>query len=164
MQYALPQFVDVEDKLIGPLTLKQFLFVFATGGLILFFYSLLKLSILFFLFAIPVGALGLTITFVKFNGRPAYGYLGAFFNFVVRPQARVFKREEPIVTISVMKEVKKEAVATGPAESTESRLRKLAYLLDQKQTEQKELMGQGKEVKPVDPVPLMDNKPFTYIR
>ena len=52
MQFAVPQFTDVEDKLIGPLTLKQFLMMLATGGVLLFFWSLFGFGIIFFLFGL----------------------------------------------------------------------------------------------------------------
>jgi len=139
MQFAVPQFTDVEDKLIGPLTLKQFLFLLATGGIILFFYSLLQLSIFFFMFALPVALIGLAVAFGSFNGRPLYGYLGAFVSFVTRPQARIFKREEPNVIIQVAPQ-KPQIVINQLAEPAESRLKKLAYLLDQKTQEEKELI------------------------
>lgn len=141
MQFAVPQFTDVEDKLIGPLTLKQFLFLLATGGIILFFYSLLNLSVFFFLFAIPVALIGLGVAFGKFNGRPLYGYLGAFVGFVSRPQARIFKREEPNVIIKIKDQKSKmKDEKQGLQEPAESRLKKLAYLLDQKTQEEKELL------------------------
>ena len=35
MQFSVPQFVEVEDKIIGPLTLKQFL-VLLGGGFVVF--------------------------------------------------------------------------------------------------------------------------------
>ena len=137
MQFAVPQFTDVEDKLIGPLTLKQFLFLLATGGVVLFFYSLLRFSFFFFLFALPTAGLGVGLTFAKFNGRPLFGYLGAFINFVSRPQARIFKREEPSVIITTQKAKPVAKVSTEPEEPTESRLKKLASLLDHKITKTK---------------------------
>lgn len=143
MQFAVPQFTDVEDKLIGPLTLKQFLFLLATGGVVLFFYSLLGLSIFFFLFAVPVALIGLGMAFGKFNGRPLYGYSGAFFSFVSRPQARIFMREEPNVIIKIAPQ-KSQAVVNKLEEPAESRLKKLAYLLDQKTQEEKELITEPK--------------------
>src|SRR6185503_10692957 len=138
MQYSVPQFTDVEDKLIGPLTLKQFLVVLAFGGLDLMLWSLLKFSIFFFLFAIPITLVGLGLTFARFNGRPVYGYLGAFISFVAKPQARIFKREEPNMVINFKKEKIKPVVEKISQVETESRLRKLAYLLDQKTEEEKE--------------------------
>lgn len=144
MQYAVPQFTDVEDKLIGPLTLKQFLFLFGVGLIVLFFYSLLKLSIFFWLFSVPVGLAGLGLAFGKFNGRPLYGYSGIFLNFVSRPQTRIFKREEPDVVIKIKKAVVpkgRASLSEAEREPAESRLKKLAYLLDQKTQEEEELVG-----------------------
>ena len=141
MQFAVPQFTEVEDKLIGPLTLKQFLVLLATGGVVLFFWSLLKLSIFFFFFAVPVGTIGLALAFGRFNGRPLFGYIGSFLSFFSRPQVRIFMREEPIVVMHVesQKSKVKSKIATTE-EPTESRLKKLAYLLDQKSQEEKELI------------------------
>jgi hypothetical protein len=140
MQFAVPQFTDVEDKLIGPLTLKQFLFLLATGGVVLFFYSLLRFSIFFFFFAVPTGLIGIGLTFGKFNGRPLFGYLSAFISFLSKPQSRIFKREEPNIVISTQKTQPVVLnVSQQPEEPAESRLKKLAYLLDQKTAEEKEL-------------------------
>lgn len=143
MQYAVPQFTDVEDKIIGPFTLKQFLILLATGAICLFFYSLLKFSIFFFLFSMPFAIIGLALTFGSFNGRPLSGFIGAFISFISRPQVRVFKREEPIVSI---KKIDKPAVAVATSkglgtDEADSRLRKLAYLLDQKKHEEEELIN-----------------------
>jgi hypothetical protein len=139
MQFAVPQFTDVEDKLIGPLTLKQFLILLAAGGIILMFYSLLKLSIFFFFFSAPVLLLGLTLAFGKFNGRPMLGYFPVFIQYFSKPQVRVFKREMLDITVSFKAE-KKEAVSDAPVEAHDSRLKKLAYLLDQKTEEEKKLI------------------------
>ncbi|HTL39371.1 MAG TPA: PrgI family protein [Methylomirabilota bacterium] len=140
MQFAVPQFTDVEDKLIGPFTLKQFLIVMASGGLILMFWSILHLSFFFFIFALPTAFLGIGLAFGKFNGRPVFLYLGSFLSFFSKPQVRVFKREEPTVVMKMT--TKKPVKPTEPiiTEGTESRLKKLAYLLDQKTEEEKALL------------------------
>ncbi len=138
MQFAVPQFTDVEDKLIGPLTLKQFLVLLATGGVILLFYSILKISFFFFIFALPVALLGLALAFGKFNGLPMLGYFPALVNYLVRPKVRIFKREEVNISISYKAEKKPETKAI--VEAPTSRLQKLAYLLDQKTEEEKKLI------------------------
>src|SRR5258708_16415073 len=145
MQYAVPQFTEVEDKLIGPLTLKQFLIILATGGIVMFFYSLLKLSIFFYFFAIPTSLLGLGLTFGKFNGRPLFSYIGVFVAFTSRPQVRIFKREDVSVNMSFKTEKKAETIVLAKNkldEPNESRVKKLAYLLDQKTEEEKKLLEQ----------------------
>jgi hypothetical protein len=144
MQYAVPQFTEVEDKLIGPLTLKQFLFLLATGGIILFFYSLLGYSLFFWLFAIPTALTGLAVVFAKYNGRPLTAYSAAFIDYLSRPQVRIFKREVPIV----FSQMTKTKIATNKSpiaspQETESRLKKLAYLLDQKIQEEEQLIGKN---------------------
>jgi hypothetical protein len=141
MQFAVPQFTDVEDKIIGPFTLKQFLIVVAVGGLDLFFWSLLKFSFFFFVFALPTTIVGLGITFGKFNGRPVYSYVLTFIDFVTKPHVRVFNREE----ISIVSKIEKKPMAdkqkqAAVEEPKESRLKKLAYLLDQKVQEEDELL------------------------
>jgi hypothetical protein len=139
MQFAVPQFTDVEDKLIGPLTLKQFLVLLATGGLILFFYSILKLNVFFFFFAIPTGLVGILLAFGKFNGRPVLGYAPVFLTFLSKPRSRVFKREELNVSMT-FKADKPQVAVQKVDDADQGRLRKLAYLLDQKTEEEKVLI------------------------
>ncbi|MBI2607444.1 MAG: hypothetical protein HYW51_01310 [Candidatus Doudnabacteria bacterium] len=144
MQYAVPQFTDVEDKLIGPLTLKQFLLLVATGGVIMFFWSILGVGIIFFFFALPTALLGAAITFGRFNGRQFFSYILPFATFMMSPKLMVFKREEPTVTLAKKTHDK----TNGEGKKTEipepeeagSRLKKLAYLLDQKTEEEKQLL------------------------
>ncbi len=56
MRYQVPQFIEIEDKIFGPLTLKQFIYLAGGGGLCLIFFSLLPLYIMVIL-SIPVIAL-----------------------------------------------------------------------------------------------------------
>ncbi|MBI2356219.1 MAG: PrgI family protein [Candidatus Doudnabacteria bacterium] len=147
MQFAIPQFTDVEDKLIGPLTLKQFLTLLATGGLALFFWSLFGLSIIFFFFAGPIVLLGVVVTFAKFNGRPFFAYVFPFFNFTTSPKVMIYKREGVPVTFS-KKVVSAAPISSGRASPSEAgrenRLRKLAYVLDQKTSEEEKLIEEIK--------------------
>ena len=148
MQYAVPQFVDVEDKLIGPLTLKQFLLLLATAGVIMFFWSLLGIGIVFFLFAFPTAVLGGAIAFAKFNGRQLFSYVGPFIAYITSPKSMVFKREEATITLVKKTDSKQDQenakVEALQPEEAESRLKKLAYLLDQKTQEEEELIQEAK--------------------
>lgn len=80
MQYQVPQFIEIEDKIFGPLTLKQFIYLAGAGGLCLLFFTILPLYVAV-LFMIPAAALGLALAFYKVNDRPlivvvehAFGY------------------------------------------------------------------------------------------
>ncbi len=142
MQFAVPQFTDVEDKLIGPLTLKQFLMLVATGAVVMFFYSLFKLNAVFFLFALPSVLLGLGLTFGKFNGRTLVAYAGPMLSFAASPKVMVYRREGVSVSLSKKKEETK--IEPIVEDISQNRLRKLAYLLDQKTEQEKELIEEVK--------------------
>lgn len=144
MQFAIPQFTDVEDKLIGPLTLKQFLMLLATGGVVMFFYSLFKLNVIFFMFALPAVLLGLGLTFAKFNGRTLFTYIGPMLSFVVSPKTMIYRREGVPVSLSRKKEETKAGPLPIVEDISQNRLRKLAYLLDQKTEQEKELIEEVK--------------------
>ena len=80
MRYQVPQFIEIEDKIFGPLTLKQFIYVAGGGGLCLVFFSLLPFYLTVVL-SIPVIAASLGLAFYQVNGRPmilavehAFGY------------------------------------------------------------------------------------------
>lgn len=80
-QYQVPQFIEVEDKIFGPLTLKQFIWLAGGGGICLMFFTLLPFY-LFIAFSIPVGVVSAGLAFYQVNGRPlihaaesAFGYL-----------------------------------------------------------------------------------------
>ncbi len=93
MQFPVPQFTEVEDKIIGPLTIKQFGIIFAAGIVIFLGFSATKSILvavfLFVLFGLP--ALGMA--FVQINGRPVYNSIGNFIKFFTSPKILIFHKE-----------------------------------------------------------------------
>lgn len=143
MQYSLPQFVEIEDKIIGPLTLKQFL-ILLFGGLIIFLYwSIFNIGIIFFVFAIPTGAFFAALAFGKYNGRPILSNAYSLLQFFLTPKTRVFGRTGEKPLIMAKKAPPKAAPAALSPQIVTSRLRKLAYLLDQKTAEEERLIHSG---------------------
>jgi hypothetical protein len=143
MQFAVPQFTDVEDKLIGPLTLKQFLVLLAAGGLCMAFWSLPISKIVSILIDVPIAILGITLAFATYNSRPMLTYIIPFIVYSVSPKVMIFARETNQSSVTTQKVVQKIDVESEAAiEAPDSRLRKLAYLLDQKTQEEKELIDQ----------------------
>ncbi len=65
MQFQVPQFIEIEDKIIGPLTFKQFLFVVGgCGGAFIFYQLPLWGGLKFFLIIFCLG-LGAAFAFLK---------------------------------------------------------------------------------------------------
>ena len=76
-QFQVPQFIDVEDKLFGPFTIKQFVYVAGGGGMVYLFFQLLP-RIPAFVISAPVAGLALALAFKKINGQPFIKIIQAF--------------------------------------------------------------------------------------
>lgn len=92
MQFNVPQFLEIEDKIIGPLTLKQFGYLAAGAAILFVVYSYVKFWI-FLLISVPVGLLAVALAFVKINGRPFISILAAFIKYLFSPKLFVWKRK-----------------------------------------------------------------------
>lgn len=103
MQFIVPQFIDVETKIIGPITPKQFVILIITAGLIFLSYKLADFT-LFILEAIFFFGIGITLGFVKVNSQPIYYFLLSVIQVFKKPNIRVWKREKMIV---IKKKIKK---------------------------------------------------------
>lgn len=96
MQYQVPQFIDIEDKIIGPLTLKQFGYVAGAAFAVGMMYFFFKLWVVIF-FGLPIVALALALAFVKVNNRPFIFFVKSFIMFNIKPQLYLWQkiRETP---------------------------------------------------------------------
>ncbi len=145
MQFPVPQFTDVEDKLIGSLTLKQFGIIFGAGVVIFLGYSATKsvlvLIFLFLLFGVP--ALGLA--FAKVNGRPVYNTLGHFARFLSSPKVLVFHKEaETKHTDSSKDQPQTQIAARVAAPDTRTNLKQVQELLRKTASEESDIAGKMK--------------------
>ncbi|PIR83197.1 hypothetical protein COU19_01640 [Candidatus Kaiserbacteria bacterium CG10_big_fil_rev_8_21_14_0_10_56_12] len=135
MEYQVPQFIEVEDKIIGPLSLKQFIYIAGTGGLcvVYFFYLPLIVAVLL---AIPTIALGAALAFYKVNGKPFIHVLEAGFNYYTGARFFLWKHKDPSptsVTNAATAAREAEAAAKEAARApklTRGKLSELAWSLD----------------------------------
>lgn len=133
-QYQVPQFITVEDKVIGPFTIKQFLYVGSAGLLILGAYAILQ-SFLFWPVAIIFGGAGASFAFLTMNGQPLpIVFKNAVF-YYLRPRLYTWKKEGP--TMLAQKTKKPETSMPTPIKGipklSESKLTDLAWSLDIKE-------------------------------
>lgn len=94
MQFQVPQFIDVEDKIIGPLTLRQFLYLAGGFGVSMIFYFTVNF-IIWIIITLIVGTIALALAFVKINGQPLLRIIRAMINFYLKPQIYVWQPEKP---------------------------------------------------------------------
>ena len=144
MQYPVPQFTDVEDKIFGPLTLKQFGIVGGAGLIVFLFYSATKdlLITVFAGFLIGVPALGLA--FGKVNGRPLYNSISSIAGFFLRPKQMLYhKQGSQSFHLLRKKDDKKEMLQPVSTEKPES-LKDMYVKLKKEQVREDELVRQTK--------------------
>lgn len=106
MQFKVPQFLEIEDKIFGPFTFREFVYLAGGAGICFVLYELLGL----FWGAIPIlivaGFSGM-LTFYRPNNKPFLNMLEAGFKFGVQNKLYIWKRRQ----------VKKSAVVGAPARS-----------------------------------------------
>lgn len=112
-QYKVPQNVDMQDKIVGPLTMFQFLYLLA-GGMI--FYTTFKAqqTVLMILVGIPAALVGLAMAFVKVNDRPFGQFVIAYIFYLTHPKSRVWHQggSNPTVKVTQDKTQQKQTIVT----------------------------------------------------
>lgn len=93
-RYEIPQFIDVENRIIGPITFKQLIYFFAVAALLAIFWFLLK-PLYFFLLAIPTVIVTLLFAFLRIEGRSFFSFFSALFQYMFKPQTFIWKRSRP---------------------------------------------------------------------
>ena len=135
MEYQVPQFIEVEDKIIGPLTLKQFIYIAGAGGLCVIFFFYLPLVVALALSA-PVVAFAAALAFYKVNGKPFIAMLEAGFNYYTSAKLFLWKHSEPKAAQTSAASAAAAATDTaaraprGTPKLTRGRLAELAWSLD----------------------------------
>lgn len=99
-QHAVPEnIMEVEFKLFGSLTAKQFGYIIAGGLLGLFLYYTFKglgSNLLAIMFAVLSGVLGISLALVRINEQPFEVWLGNFLAAMFSSQKRVWKKEKKV--------------------------------------------------------------------
>lgn len=104
MQFRVPQFIEYETKIIGPLTYRQALFVLLPAGVTFLLYlTIAKTNFPLFLFlAIILMGGGLALAFVKIEGRPLPIVIVNFFKHSTRTKTFIWKKwERPIMKFEI---------------------------------------------------------------
>lgn len=91
MQFKVPQKIDIEDKIVGPLTMVQFVYAVVGGGLAYFFLNSMPKPINYAL-AIPMAILAFCLAFIKVNGQPFTIFLRNIFAYLFNPKTRIWNK------------------------------------------------------------------------
>ncbi len=94
MRFQVPQFTDVEDKIFGPLTFKQFLYLAGSGGACLIIFYYVPIRLIAFVLMAPVIAFGVALAFYKVNNKPFINVVEAFFKYAITSKLYIWKHDE----------------------------------------------------------------------
>jgi len=135
MQYAVPQNIFMPDRIIGPLTLGQFLYLAGAAGIdLLLWFAIGTANLtLFSTLALPIAGLGAALAFVKIQNLPFNKFVQAYLIYALRPKKRVFGRvpelEKPVVAAPKIEAKPTEIIRPGAYE-IRSKIRDLSNILD----------------------------------
>lgn len=133
MQFQVPQFIEVEDKIFGPLTFKQFIYIAGGAGAAYLLWRVLPIFIAAPLI-LSIGGLAAALAFFQYNGRPFILAIEHAFFYFIKSKLYLWSNEN--------KPKKKAAATTAPVASvtdvyvpklSESKLHELAWSLDIKE-------------------------------
>ncbi len=128
MRYQVPQFIEIEDKIFGPLTLKQFIYLAGGGGFCYLIYAFLPWFLSYPLILIVAG-FATALAFYKVNQKPFINIVEAAFKYSLAKKLYIWKKAEKK---AVAKEVVmgKEMPAMYVPKLSGSKLSDLAWSLD----------------------------------
>ncbi len=128
MRYQVPQFIDVEDKIIGPLTVKQFIYLAGGAGMsfVIFKYLPIYISILLIAIVAPVS---IALAFYKINNKPFIDFMESAFLFYTKQNLYIWKREDKKIIMQENAPQKQPSQVYVPKIS-DSRLKDLTWTLD----------------------------------
>ena len=149
MQFRVPQDINLEDKIIGPLTLIQFIYLLSGGVVVyLMFESFGKDHMGIFIIAVaPVIILSLGLAFLKIQDQPLSHFIKVGIQYFLNPKVRLWRREgvSPQVIFEGPKSKKTQILPPLKKKIEKSELEKLAYVLDSENQQNTKNFGKATE-------------------
>ena len=140
MRFQIPQFIDVEDKLFGPLTLKQFIYL--AGGASVTVAAVVFLGLFFGLIvASPVIVLAGALAFYRPNNRPFINYLESILQYYTKDKLYIWNKKGPITTFTETEDATKNRKYSSIVvpNLSQSKLKDMNWELDVKKKQDEDL-------------------------
>ncbi len=137
MRFQVPQFIEVEDKIIGPLTIKQFIYI--AGGVGMCFVLIRYLGLLFgIMAALPVAAFALALAFYHPNERQTFIlFVENAFKYLVGEKLYIWKKQDkkPVAKTTEEREASSDLDNLYVPRLADSKLKDMTWSLDVKAKE-----------------------------
>jgi len=96
MQFEVPQFIEIESKIFGPLTWRQFLYVGGGGAMVVVLFLIAPIY-LFVLVGLPIAILAAALGFFPINNQPFSVFLEAIYNYTRKQKMYLWRQKRNII-------------------------------------------------------------------
>ena len=139
MQFHVPQFIDVEDKIFGPLSFKQFIYLAGGAGLCVVIYVFVPYTFIAYPLMLLAAAFSGALAFYEINGKPFIFTVQAAFEYITSSRLYLWKQrehkdrdEKSPEQIQQETESIKRVIAGMTAEPGSGRIQEKAFSIDTK--------------------------------
>jgi len=129
MRFKVPQFLEIEDKIFGPFTFKEFVYLAGGAGICFMLYRLLGIWI----GGIPIiiiASFSIALTFYRPNNKPFINLLESIFMYSFQNKLYIWKRRTEKTTPGNKEAQKQTYQVQSGVRLNNSKLRDLAWSLD----------------------------------
>lgn len=132
MRYKVPQNIDIQDKILGPLTMVQFIYAIVGGGICYTIFMSVPRPFSLIL-DIPIALFVIALIFLKINERPFLDFLVSILEFNSTPKKRLWHHENmPDLRVEIYQQKKNTGPVVQNKEITREQISQLAKRLDNK--------------------------------
>jgi len=135
MRFEVPQFIEIEDKIFGPFTWKQFVYLLGGGGIAVVLFITTPF-IIFILLGLPIGGLAVLLAFYPVNNRPFSIYLESMLRFMSGTKLFLWRKQSSAIYGQALSNEVTDPLAAMVAQNThiptvtKNRLSNLAHDLE----------------------------------
>lgn len=130
--YKVPQDVEAEDKLLGPFSFKQFIFLIVTVMALGIAYGLSKIALPLVIIPLPIAIFFATLALPLRKDQPMEVYLAAVISFILKPKRRMWQPDgiEALIEVIAPKDIDIDLGKGYSQDEVQKRLTYLASLVD----------------------------------
>lgn len=131
-QYKVPQDVEADDKLLGPFSFRQFVYLLIAGGLLALAIGLFQLFPLLAIIPLPPILLLVALALPLRKDQPMETYLAALVSYYLKPHVRLWTpgQRDSVIRITAPKKIEEERTRDISGEEANHRLSFLADIVD----------------------------------
>jgi hypothetical protein len=135
MRFQVPQFIEVEDKIFGKITLKQFIYLAGGGGLCFAIFRFLPSLLYSGIPILLIATFSLALAFYKINNKPFIYIVEAAFKYFFASKLYIWKKQEVVKKEdSEEKKDAKQYASIMVPKISDSKLKDLTWSLDIKES------------------------------